>query len=572
MSIFAKKNNIRALSHASETKRPKNQLKTGTPKWAGLSAVGVRNTRQTYTPSVYRFEMSEPPKSKTKETPKPNSCQGESNESVDSLMRTAYSSWSEKCRNINIPTTPAYDVVGLLAVLKPEKFNIVVEKEKKEEEEKEKEEKEKEKEEKEKKEKSWNVMTLKEEFRGADGFQKEDYVLHPEKFNNLDGVMTLKEEFRGADGEQKEDYPLNKENINLIVLTDFGEECDDEVTSLLVPESAKLVFTDEKHFDQNRSKYKEFGGKCTVHHFKDFSNLFEEKNKNVVLQIGPVHEAAHGVIDVHDKKYDWYLVGTIGGTLNSKGDAQANAEILRDSAQSAYVVDTARGEGAFPFTYNGLKSALKGRISEEQLEKIAEHVIKIGWRNTVGRANPFVGKYVSHLVVKNVGANYKTVDTVLRACLSPEEIAKKSWTSTAAAKLAKKYLARLQTTAPDMLDPIYDEVDDGTFKLKGSSENTAVQEGVVQFRVAHTDVKPQNWRLLVDKDGNTNTVAAKGVTEDQIVEGYTFILVVLNKLFGVPIEFFESGMPGKWQPQWENPGLSRPYPGLSRPYPFVKTI
>jgi hypothetical protein len=512
MSIFAKKNNIRALSHASETKRPKNQLKTGTPKWAGLSAVGVRNTRQTYTPSVYRFEMSEPPKSKTKETPKPNSCQGESNESVDSLMRTAYSSWSEKCRNINIPTTPAYDVVGLLA------------------------------------------------------------VLHPEKFNNLDGVMTLKEEFRGADGEQKEDYPLNKENINLIVLTDFGEECDDEVTSLLVPESAKLVFTDEKHFDQNRSKYKEFGGKCTVHHFKDFSNLFEEKNKNVVLQIGPVHEAAHGVIDVHDKKYDWYLVGTIGGTLNSKGDAQANAEILRDSAQSAYVVDTARGEGAFPFTYNGLKSALTGRISEEQLEKIAEHVIKIGWRNTVGRANPFVGKYVSHLVVKNVGANYKTVDTVLRACLSPEEIAKKSWTSTAAAKLAKKYLARLQTTAPDLLDPIYDEVDDGTFKLKGSSENTAVQEGVVQFRVAHTDVKPQNWRLLVDKDGNTNTVAAKGVTEDQIVEGYTFILVVLNKLFGVPIEFFESGMPGKWQPQWENPGLSRPYPGLSRPYPFVKTI
>jgi len=508
MSIFAKTNNIRALSHASETKRPKNQLKTGTPKWAGLSAVGVRNTRQTYTPSVYRFEMSEPPKlsepPKPPEPPKPNSCQGESKESVDSLMRTAYTSWSEKCRNNNIPTTPAYDVVGLLA------------------------------------------------------------VLHPEKFNNLDGVMTLKEQFRGADGFKKEDYPLNKENINLIVLTDFGEECDDEVTSLLVPESAKLVFTDEKHFDQNVAKYKEFGGKCTVHHFKEFSKLFEENN-NVVLQIGPVHKAAHGVIDVPDKEYDWYLVGTIGGTLNSKGDAQANAEILRDSAQSAYVVDTARGKGAFPFTYNGLKSALTGRITEEQLEKIAEHVIKIGWRNTVGRANPFVGKFISHLVVKNVGANYKTVDTVLRACLSPKEIAKESWTSPAAAKLAKNYLARLQTTAPDVLDPSYDEVDDGTFKLKGSSENTAVQEGVVQFRVPHTDVKPQKFRLLVNKDGNTNTVAAKGVTEDQIVEGYTFILVVLNKLFGVPIEFFESGMPGKWQPQWENPGWSRPYP-------FVKTI
>ena len=78
---------------------------------------------------------------------------GESKESIDSLMRTAYTSWSQKCRVNNIPTTPAYDVVGLLA------------------------------------------------------------VLHPEKFNNLDGVMTLKEEFRGAGGFKKEDYPLKKENM-----------------------------------------------------------------------------------------------------------------------------------------------------------------------------------------------------------------------------------------------------------------------------------------------------------------------------------------------------------------------
>jgi hypothetical protein len=467
----------------------------------------------------------------------PRKKSGESKETIDSLMRKAYTIWSKKCRDNNIPTTPAYDVVGLLAVLHPEKFNIVrnVKKEEKEEEEKEEEEK----------EKSWNVMTLKEEFREAGGFQRADYL--------ISGLTVIK---------------------NLIVLTDFGEECDDEVTSLLVPESAKLVFTDENHFDQNVAKYREFGGKCTVHHVKDFAGLFEEDN-NVVLQIGPVHNAAHGVIDVPDKKYDWYLVGTIGGTLNSKGDAQENAEILRDSAQSAYIVDTARGKGAFPFTYNQLIAALSGRITRGQLEKIAEHVIKIGWRNTVGRANPFVGKFISHLVVKNVGANYKTVDTVLRACRSPEEIAEESWASAAATRLAENYLARLQTTAPDLLDPSYDEVkmkqnndevddevdddndevDDGTlktFRLIDSPKDTAVQEGAVQFGVPHTDVKPQKFRLLVDKEGNTNSVAR--VTADQIVEGYTFILVVLNKLFGVPIEFFESGQPGKWQPQWENPG------------------
>jgi len=429
---------------------------------------------------------------------------GESKESIDSLMRTAYTSWSQKCRVNNIPTTPAYDVVGLLA------------------------------------------------------------VLHPEKFNNLDGVMTLKEEFRGAGGFKKEDYPLNKENINLIVLTDFGEECDDEVTSLLVPESAKLVFTDEDHFDKNVAKYREFGGKCTVHHVSELADLFEEDN-NVILQIGPVHEDPHGVIEVSTQKYDWYLVGTIGGTLNSQGDARKNAEHLRDSAESAYIVDTDRGKGAFPFTYNQLTAALEGRITDEQLEKIAEHVIKIGWRNTVGRANPFVGKFISHLVVKNVGANYKTVDTVLRACLSPEEIAKEPWataTATAtASKLAENYLERLQTTAPDLLDTNYDELDDGTFKLKGSPEDITTDG--VQFRVPHTNVKPQDFRLLVDKEGNTNSVA--GVKAYQIVEGYTFILVVLNYLFGVPIEFFESGQPGKWQPQWENPGWVPEHP-------FVKTI
>jgi hypothetical protein len=444
---------------------------------------------------------------------------GESKESIDSLMRTAYTIWSKKCRDNNIPTTPAYDVVGLLAVLHPEKFNIVrnVKKEEKEEEEKEEEEKEEEE-----KEKSWNVMTLKEEFREAGGFQRADYL--------ISGLTVIK---------------------NLIVLTDFGEECDDEVTCLLVPESAKLVFTDEKHFTKNVKKYREFGGKCAVHHVSELSGLFEDDN-NVVLQIGPIHNKVCNEIDVSNKKYDWYLVGTIGGTLNSKGDAQKNAENLRDSAQSAYIVDTARGKGAFPFTYNQLIAALSGRITAGQLEKIAEHVIKIGWRNTVGRANPYVGKFISHLVVKNVGANYKTVDTVLRACRSPEEIAEESWTSDAATELAENYLARLQTTAPDSLDPSYDEVDDGTFKLKGSSEDTAVQEGVVQFRVPHTDVKPQKFRLLVDKKKNTNSVA--GVTADQIVEGYEFILVVLNKLFGVPIKFFESGQPGKWQPQWENPG------------------
>ena len=36
----------------------------------------------------------------------------------------------------------------------------------------------------------------------------------------------------------------------------------------------------------------------------------------------------------------------------------------------------------------------------------------------------------------------------------------------------------------------------------------------------------------------------------QIKDGYGFILKVCHIAFGVPIAFFVSGSPGKWEPQW----------------------
>ena len=436
---------------------------------------------------------------------------------VDARMRAAYGHWSQHCRDHNIPTTPAYDVVGLLAVLQPDKFQ-----------------------------------------QRAGG-----------------GVLSLNDEYRGPGGFQRADYLSRRSEHQLIVVTDYGEECDDEVTCLLVPPSSKLVFTDDDQFDQNVAQYRTFGGQCSVHHVSELGELLDTDSKNIVLQIGPVHEAAHGRIDdmISCKIYDWYLVGTLGGTLNSKGDAQNNAELLQHYAHSAYIVDTDRGNGAFPLTYTQLTAALTGRITDDQLERVAEHVIKIGWRNTVGRANPCIGKFIAHLVVQNVGANYQTVDTVLHACRSEEDsanimMATPAKTRAEATQLAHNYLERLQTTAPDMLDPEYDAVDDGTFHLKGSPDDSVLQPGNIQFRVPHTDVKPQKFRLLVDGAGTTNSVAR--VTAGQIVDGYTFMLVVLHQVFDVPLEFWESGQPGTWHPQWENPGPIKD--GEVAEHPFVKTI
>ena len=58
-------------------------------------------------------------------------------------------------------------------------------------------------------------------------------------------------------------------------------------------------------------------------------------------------------------------------------------------------------------------------------------------------------------------------------------------------------------------------------------------------------------RLVLNADGTTNALG--GATYMEILKGYCTILVNMNKYFGVPIEFFLSGQPGNWHPQWDYP-------------------
>lgn len=432
----------------------------------------------------------------------------ESKEDLDTQMRKAYTVWSTKCRVNNIPTTPAYDVVGLLA------------------------------------------------------------VFHPEKFDTEGDVMKLKQEFRNAQGFIKDDYPTEID-FNLIIITDFGEECDDEVVSMLAPQDPallNLVFTDEEHFDEQVAKFESFGGsRVNIKHVSDLWSVFAANKRNVVLQIGPVHEKTHNKLVIPDwlPPFEYCLVGAVGSTLNSKGDAEENARILQSRATDARIIDTDGGKGVFPFSYSQVRAALSERVSEEQLERICEHVIKIGWRNTVGRASPFPAKFIAHLVVKNVGANYATVKTVFDSCYDQvseqDDIlrqARRDGTQARARALAEEYVKRMQTTAPDILDTKYEELPDGTFRLKSAKEDAELERGSVRFMVPWTDVKPQALSLLVAADGSTNSF--RKVRANDIVDGYTYILVVLNKLFGVPVEFFESGQPGKWKPEWNQPGPRSP--------------
>jgi len=378
---------------------------------------------------------------------------GESKDDIDKSMRAAYNEWSIKCKVNDIPTTPAYDVVGLLS------------------------------------------------------------VFHPEKFDVSGEVLKLRQEFRKPSGLLVSDYPADSD-INLIIITDFGEECDDEVTVALAPKTTQLVFTDKVNFDKQVSVYKSFGGdKSRVHPVEELWSLLKADKRNVILQIGPIHSKDHGDLIVPPGTvYEYHLVGVIGTTLNSKGDAKSNAEALKAGASKKSIVDTDGGKGAFPFSFSHLNKALSGRIPDKELSALSEHVIKIGWRNTVGRASPSIGKFISHLVVRDSGANYATVQNVLNSCLSASE-------ATEMTLMAAR---------------------DGTVQKAEALAN-------------HYFSKMLEGNLVLGPDGNT-TNSIRGATKKGVIEGYMFILVVLNKLFGVPVEFFESGGGGRWKPEWNTPG------------------
>ena len=88
-----------------------------------------------------------------------------------------------------------------------------------------------------------------------------------------------------------------------------------------------------------------------------------------------------------------------------------------------------------------------------------------------------------------------------------------------AEEIAEQYIYLLQTTAPPKPD----------------------------------DPKKDLRLQVIDANGTTN--ARGNPTVAQIRDGYAYILTQLNRLFEVPIQFFESGGPGNWLPQWLYPAL-----------------
>lgn len=355
--------------------------------------------------------------------------------------------------------------------------------------------------------------------------------------------------FQAAEPGMGESKEYDEERL---IDTDAGEECDDEFT--LIEECCyaalrqnimlKVMFTD-KH---GRAEIDTFIELCGGKDFSALPNIEfftpegltprTRARKYSLLQIGPntaeIQNALLGYYNGVD--YNYVLLGMPGTTNSKKHFKELWNGALVDER---YIVDTANGEGAFKFKMSDIASKLTtpemkqafrlGSSSEDYLQRsfcmnnIQEHVARIGFRNLCGRAFPYVqipgrripiAMHICHLVAADArGANFQTAFGVATEMF---------------ADIVNHSIEETVIRMRDFRSELNDEID-------------AVVETYVQLMKANG--------LAFDGNGLSNGLRVQ-VTEQQIRDGYGFILKVCRVAFGVPVAFFVSGSPGNWESQW----------------------
>ena len=364
---------------------------------------------------------------------------------TDVQMRAAYERWRTTFYEQDIETTPAYDVVGLLAVLCLSSRRSA---------------------------KTYFDIGSLGSNKNVPQEGGQVFKLLP-KCRTKDALGSIFSDLEGFRGSI----------FKLLIITDFGEETDDEVTCLLATKlhtlglaDVRFLFTTaQDRFENQKTRFTDWGGnpdlvcsnyaKNTVVEWLNEQPREEasEPAKSIILQIGPVHEPTNGAgwrtiwRPKITSAYDYVVVGTLNGVpaLNVKADARDSALHLISGAETTIVVDTMAGLGAFNFCASSLEK-LFGAVdpsTDESRVSIQEHVCRIGWRNSVGRAAPFAARFVAHLVSEPCGesgtegafgggANYMTARKIEKE-LGNEVVSRTR--SARSMAIATKYLEQLQT-------------------------------------------------------------------------------------------------------------------------------
>ena len=194
-----------------------------------------------------------------------------------------------------------------------------------------------------------------------------------------------------------------------IVINDSGEEIDDECaikkafSGNYMNRKIAYVCVGGKMSSEDRVKrvqslIPEIDDIYTIEEFYFIRSMFNMK----IIQIGPINscymDKVRYIVNIA-KPYSYVLQGELGKTVNSKEDSKEAAEYLFKNAKNSEIVD-----GPYPkFTYSN--SLYFGK-------SIQNEIIKLGHRNTLGRAPPL--PFTVHLVGPG-GANYESVKAFYNA-------------------------------------------------------------------------------------------------------------------------------------------------------------
>ena len=217
-------------------------------------------------------------------------------------------------------------------------------------------------------------------------------------------------------------FELTSEMIYLLVITDPMEECDDESAIYYLREVAnnrkdlfiEVLCVGGKVAENERLlrvwEVLKSKGECESDNFKvgcltDMPRYAEYFSLQFVLQIGPIQSLrVASKLAVCLTKYVYMLMGALG-TTNSNRDSEAyeSALLLQNKSERQMVFATkVGGKLRCPqFT---------GKTSRMFPDMIRNEILRVGFRNTVGRA-PANLKFLNQLVGPG-GANYEVVKSM----------------------------------------------------------------------------------------------------------------------------------------------------------------
>jgi len=220
----------------------------------------------------------------------------------------------------------------------------------------------------------------------------------------------------------------NMFEILINVITDVGIECDDEAAIFLLNIFASknaniklniLTVGGEMSSTERKERIFELMGPLPENVFVGCIDNYEdvnlctkgEYNRKIILQIGPHDDTDVANIILENMiNYDYFLLGDMGSTLNSKGKYREFADFLCKNSMNHKIIQTKfKGKTVIPCFTLEMSSMFNSKIQDE--------IIKLGFKNTFGRASP--NNFTAHLVGQN-GANYSSMKNLYETITSKD--------------------------------------------------------------------------------------------------------------------------------------------------------